>query len=234
MTTFDRDPLFDPRISDWLEDDPDRSPDIVLETVTAAFRSIPQRRAARVPWRFPLMSMPARVAVAAVIGVLLVGGALFTLWPSGHASVGGPGPSLTVSPSPSPSPMSDAAFLAARNAICTDAAATLNPIKSRFGAFDASLTDSKRDTWAAALTEFHDGYDTMIARLAALPAPSAIAADHAKDVQDLRDQAALIATVATKLQARDDAAAQVADASSDPIGRRVVAWENLHGFVNCP
>ncbi len=76
MTTFDRDPLFDPRISDWLQDDPDRSPDIVLETVTAAFRSIPQRRAARVPWRFPTMSMPTRVAALVAVGALVIAGML--------------------------------------------------------------------------------------------------------------------------------------------------------------
>ena len=37
-----------------------------LATVLAAFPSIPQRRASRVPWRFPSMTTFAKVAVAAV------------------------------------------------------------------------------------------------------------------------------------------------------------------------
>lgn len=103
MTTFDRDSLFDQRISDWLETDPDHAPGIVLETVTAAFPSIQQRRASRVPWRFPTMPMPARVATAAVLGVLVIGGALYTLGPS-HGSVGGSGPTPSPSPTAAPSP----------------------------------------------------------------------------------------------------------------------------------
>ena len=68
-------PEFDPRIADWLEDDPDDAPDAVLETVLAAFPSIPQRRASRVPWRFRPMTLTTRLlAGAAAIAVVLVGG----------------------------------------------------------------------------------------------------------------------------------------------------------------
>jgi hypothetical protein len=67
---------FDQRIADWLEDDPRRAPTQAADTVLAAFPSIPQRRAVRVPWRFPRMTMPVRLAAAAVIGALVLGGAL--------------------------------------------------------------------------------------------------------------------------------------------------------------
>ena len=46
-------PDFDQRIADWLEDDPSLAPTPGDETVLAAYPSIPQRRAVRVPWRFP-------------------------------------------------------------------------------------------------------------------------------------------------------------------------------------
>ena len=36
MTRFAASPEFDPRIADWLEGDPDRAPEQVLETVLAA------------------------------------------------------------------------------------------------------------------------------------------------------------------------------------------------------
>lgn len=104
MTTFDRDPLFDPRVSDWLEADPDRAPEIVLDTVTAAFGSIPQRRSSRAPWRFPAMITPARLAVAAVFGVLLLSGAFFAFG-TGRTSVGGPGPTPSSNPTAMPSPL---------------------------------------------------------------------------------------------------------------------------------
>ena len=72
-----------------------------------------QRRALRVPRRFPTMTMSTRVAAAAVIGVLAVGATLFVIRPG--SAVGPPGPSasassspttaaVAVSPSPSPSP----------------------------------------------------------------------------------------------------------------------------------
>lgn len=105
MTTFDRDPLFDPRISDWLEADPDRAPEIVLEAVVAALPSIPQRHASRLPWRFPAMSTFAKVAVTAiaVIAIGIVG--VIALQPSGGRTAGSaPSPSPTPVPSPTAAP----------------------------------------------------------------------------------------------------------------------------------
>lgn len=50
------------------------------------------------------MTTPARVAAAAVIGVLAVGGALFILGRPGQTGVGGPGPTSTPTESPTPIP----------------------------------------------------------------------------------------------------------------------------------
>jgi hypothetical protein len=115
-----RTPL-DHRLVDWLEEGPTDAPDQILETILAALPSIPQRRAAlRVPWRFTDMTLSARVVAAAVIGVLVIGGALYMLRP-GQAVLGPaaaptpspqstptvqltPSPTPTVPPTPSPSP----------------------------------------------------------------------------------------------------------------------------------
>jgi hypothetical protein len=96
------DPGFDPRIAEWLETDPDRAPGEVLDTILAALPSVAQRRAFRGSWRFPEMFTPSRVALAAVIGVLLVGGAfLASTRPSDQPSVGAtPSPSVVATPSP--------------------------------------------------------------------------------------------------------------------------------------
>jgi dipeptidyl aminopeptidase/acylaminoacyl peptidase len=69
--------LFDARIADWLEDDPHTAPDQALEIVLAAFPSIKQRRAARVPWRFFDMSSPLKLAFGLAAIAVVVGGVLF-------------------------------------------------------------------------------------------------------------------------------------------------------------
>ncbi len=98
------DPGFEPRIADWLEADPDVSPPEVLATVYAAFPSIPQRRASRVPWRFPSMTTFAKVAVAAVAVIAVGTLGIIALQPSG-GSVAGSAPSPPPSPSPLPTPV---------------------------------------------------------------------------------------------------------------------------------
>jgi hypothetical protein len=86
----------------WLENGPTEAPDRAVEAALLRIQTTPQERDLRIPWRFPTMSTPARVATAAVIGVLVIGGALFILGRPGQSGVGGPGPSATLTASPSP------------------------------------------------------------------------------------------------------------------------------------
>lgn len=77
------DPGFDQRVADWLEDDPDNAPPIVLGTVLAAFPSIPQRRGLFAPWRTSLMSLSFRIAAGiAILAVVGAGVYLFGRQPS--------------------------------------------------------------------------------------------------------------------------------------------------------
>jgi hypothetical protein len=95
----------------FIEAGPTQAPDRAIEAALLRIESTSQERDRRVPWRFPRMTTPARVATAAVMGVLAVGAAIFVLRPA-DPSVGGPGPtpvptsspSATASPTPSPSP----------------------------------------------------------------------------------------------------------------------------------
>src|SRR3954454_3461969 len=84
------DPFFDQRIADWLETDPDHAPAQALDIVLAAVPSVRQRREA--PWRSRPMTMPLRLATAALLGALVLGGAFLL-------TGGGTRPSTTV-PSP--------------------------------------------------------------------------------------------------------------------------------------
>jgi hypothetical protein len=138
MTRYlDPDPGFDRRIADWLEVDPGHAPVQVLETVLAAFPSIPQRTR-RLPRRAPTMVRFAYVAAAAVAVVavvaIAVGGLLEAPRPSGGPAVpatASPGPS--VSPSVrSPAPSTPAAT--ARPTVSAMWTATGDMVEIRFGA----------------------------------------------------------------------------------------------------
>jgi hypothetical protein len=94
----------------WLENGPTQAPDRAVEAALLRIQTTPQERDLRIPWRLPKMTTPARVATAAVIGVLAVGGALFMLGRPGQTGVGGPSPSPTpvVSVAPSTAPTAPA------------------------------------------------------------------------------------------------------------------------------
>jgi dipeptidyl aminopeptidase/acylaminoacyl peptidase len=101
------DPDFDQRIADWLEDDPITAPREVLGTVLAAYPSIPQRRAWRMPWRFQPMNRFAIPAGAALVVVLVA----ILAAPSLVSTLVGPTTAPTVLPTnpPPTTPQSTAA-----------------------------------------------------------------------------------------------------------------------------
>ena len=101
MTRFVASPEFEPRVADWLEADPDHAPEQVLETVLAAFPSIPQRRASRLPWRPAVMIRSAQLGVAAAI-VVAIGGAFLVITSPG-GNIGAPPPPTPSTPATSPS-----------------------------------------------------------------------------------------------------------------------------------
>ena len=84
----DRD--FDRVAMAWLAEGPEELSDRVLDTVVDHIHVTRQRRASRVPWRFPTMTMPARVAVLIAVGALVIAGALAV---AGGGGQSGPVPS---------------------------------------------------------------------------------------------------------------------------------------------
>ena len=93
--------LFDPRVAEWLEDDPNTAPDQALDVVLAAFPSIKQRHAARVPWRYPDMTTPVRVGLTAAAVVVAAVGGIWALGPRFDTSVGNPAGPWESGPTPS-------------------------------------------------------------------------------------------------------------------------------------
>jgi hypothetical protein len=88
----------------WLGDDGSMLPDRVIDASLAQIETTPQRRIL-VPWRIPTINSYARMAVAALVAVVLVGSGIAVLVPGGPAGPGGaPSPSASPSAAPSPSP----------------------------------------------------------------------------------------------------------------------------------
>jgi WD40 repeat protein len=77
----------------------DELADRVIDAALDQIDHTKQRRAVRMPRRFSTMNMPTRVAAAAAIGVLAVGGALYLIGPS-RPAVGTPGATASSSSSP--------------------------------------------------------------------------------------------------------------------------------------
>jgi TolB protein len=87
----------------WLEVGPTQAPPGVVEAALLRIETTSQERDLRIPWRLPKMFTPARAAAAAVVGVLLLGAAFFTLGRPNQTNVGVPGPSSSASPGPTTS-----------------------------------------------------------------------------------------------------------------------------------
>ena len=104
MTT-DRD--FDRIALAWLAEGPEELSDRVLDAVVDDIHVTRQRHGARRPRRFESMTTFARVAAAAVIGVIAIGGALYAFAPVGS---GGRGPTPSPTPSPTASPTASPSF----------------------------------------------------------------------------------------------------------------------------
>src|SRR5450830_625258 len=77
----------------------DELADRVIDAALDQIDHTRQRRAVRMPRRFSTMNMLTRLAAAAVIGVLAVGGTLY-LVQRGQPAVGGPSPTPAASSSP--------------------------------------------------------------------------------------------------------------------------------------
>ena len=81
-------------VRSWLEEGVTALPDRVLDAVLDQVPATQQRRAIRLPRRLPTMNTPIRIATAAVICLLAVGGGLYLIQP-GRSAVGGPRPAPT-------------------------------------------------------------------------------------------------------------------------------------------
>jgi hypothetical protein len=87
----------------WLDEGPTDLPDATRRAILTALPTTSQaRRGLFAPRRFPRMNTYIRLAMAALVAVVAVGGALYVLGPSQYGS-GAPSPSPTLASTPGPS-----------------------------------------------------------------------------------------------------------------------------------
>lgn len=86
----------------FLAPDNDRVADRVIDAALASIARTPQRRAVRVPWRFTHMNHTLRLASAALVAVVAVGGVAYLLGSRGPGATATPSPTLAPASSPIP------------------------------------------------------------------------------------------------------------------------------------
>jgi hypothetical protein len=86
----------------WFDEGPSRMPDRVALAVADRIDRQRQRRAWRLPWRFPAMNLPFKFGAAA-LAVVLIAIVGYNLLP-GTAGVGVPSATPTTAPTPTPTP----------------------------------------------------------------------------------------------------------------------------------
>jgi hypothetical protein len=86
----------------WLERGANQAPDRAIQAVLLAIETTPQERDLRIPWRFPVMNTPFRIAAAAIIGLLIVAVGATYLGGGSSGGIGG-GPAATQLATPTPS-----------------------------------------------------------------------------------------------------------------------------------
>ncbi len=217
-----RDPDFEPRVADWLEDGPVQAPPDVMVTVRAALPSIRQRRGLA-PWRNPLVNRIVMLGTAAAL-VVAVGAGAYLL-----------GSNVPDSPSGPAGPDAMAAYREARDAICVAAQERMAPYRERFGIiYDAATTDAQRDDAIEALRAFAQAYPPVIDDLDALVAPTEIVEDDIATVTRYRDLYVLILEVLARLDAGDLQGAQAVDLATDVISEPINAFERNQQLAHCP
>lgn len=162
------DQLFDSRIADWLEADPNTAPDQALEVVMAAIPSIRQRRRGLFGlggWRTNQMTGSLKLVMGAAAALVVAIGGLYFLAPLNAPGLGGPVASVAVSPSASasasPAPIDPATWVpytSERFGYTLDHPADWTISPSRFD-WEPGTIHSEESQWPDELSDPEGGYN---------------------------------------------------------------------------
>jgi hypothetical protein len=207
----------------FIEPGPTRAPEAALERALDLIQTTRQERGLRIPRRFRTMNTPARVAAAAVICVLAIGGAAFMLRPTGPDAATRPAASTTLLATPSDELAQLQAYRAARSAICTPLARISEPGPS---AAPSEVVTFLQATIARQNRE--------VTGLEAIEVPTALRSEHLADIQTAKDVNALLNHMIELIQTNKMADVAAVDAATGSLNTLREAFSTKYALPACP
>jgi hypothetical protein len=213
----------------FIEDGPTRAPEHAVDRALLVIETTSQERDLRILGRFSNMNPITRLAAAAVVVALVIGGALFALRPSSDVGVtstpSSPG-SSAAGPSASDATAALAAYRTARDAVCTPLSSA-SPIPGADPKVDPSGA-------VAALRAVVSRGTDEVNRLQAIQAPPDIAAEHLANVQTLRDVLALLGHEIDLIQTGKVDESITVDEATGSLSNLFQQFEAKYGLQPCP
>jgi hypothetical protein len=213
----------------FIEPGPTRAPEAAVERALDVIQTTRQERDLRILRRFSTMTMTARVAAAAVVGVIAIGGAAFLLRPTPPDSAARPPASAPPVATPSAAP--------------SDALAQLQAYRAAVGAVCGSLASIADPKPSAAPAEIVAFLQTTIARqneevagLEAIHPPAALATEHLANIQTVKDVTALLNHMIELVQANPPKMAEFAavDEATGSLNTLREQFATKYALPPCP
>jgi len=226
-------------IAGWLvEEAPGRAPDRILDASGLVIDRTNQRRIVA-EWREPMYFTMRGLLAAAVIGAVLIGGAIFFLKGAPNGNVGAtPTPGASeAAPSATPDAVADLiAYRSARDQICEAAWPARNATDERVGEglYDPSISDAERSVKIDAIEDQINDITAFVNQLDALPVPASLATDEAATMARYRDTIEVIKQIVEHLRAGDLVAAEAADNAIVPLSAGIQDFERQYQLSACP
>jgi hypothetical protein len=217
----------------WIDAGPTRAPERVIEGALLKVQTTGQERELRIPWRLPAMLTPTRLAAAAIIGALVLGGAIIiSAGVNRMPSLRRRRSSIAVVGSQRQEPTL-ATYKADRDQICGPATQQVIALNEKAALLDRGQA---RDTarMVVNLTQVVAVATDATDALALLHPPSFVAEDHAADVTHHRDSMAVLGRAIAKLQAGEVAAGLAMTDATESISVLEQAFEQKYGLAGCP
>jgi hypothetical protein len=220
-------------ISSWLRDEaPERAPDRILDSAGRTVDRTKQRRVGAA-WKEPTMTSSARLLAAAAVLIIAVAGAAWI--GRSTAGVGGPSPSTSpTAATPTATIVTLESYRAARDAYCTPANARLIALNQQGDKLDPAASVTDRVAMIGVLQQIIALGADEVAHLAAIPAPAALADEHATDVVHHRDSGAVLSEALRLLQANKVTESNAVADATGPLSALEEAFEAKYELAGCP
>jgi hypothetical protein len=211
----------------FIEPGPTRAPETVVERALDIIQITRQERDLWIPRRFTTMTMTTRVAAAAVVGVIAIGGAAFLLRPTAPDAATRPPASASPIATPSTGPSDELAQLqgyrAAVGAVCGSL---------------ASIPDPKPSAAPAVVVAFLQATiareNEEVAGLEAIQAPTALRTEHLANIQTTKDVIALLNHEIDLVNANRMAEATTVDEATGSLGTLRDQFATKYALPPCP